>query len=140
MTAETLIDTLQASGVRLAVNGDRLHIEAPPGRYNTDLRVRLLEHKVEVVELITMRDRLLAIARTIGVPAAVVDCLPASELRACIDQLPLWEGQYDEQGESLQDRVLVFYLRALAGMEAGANGSPAAAQRRNPTHPLRCEP
>lgn len=139
MTAETLIDTLRADGIQLAVNGDRLHVEAPTGRYNADLRTRLLEHKADVVKLITMRDRLHAIALTIGVPAAVVDHLPAAELRACIDQLPLWEGQCDEQGESLQARVLVFYLRTLGGMEAGAHGSPAE-QRRNATPPLGCYP
>lgn len=136
MTAEALIDTLHATGIRLAVNGDRLHVEAPPGRYNADLREHLLEHKADVVKLITMRDRLLSTARTIGVPAAIVDRLPASELRACIDQLPLWAGQCDEHGEPLQARVLVFYLRALAGVETGTDGFPAA-QRRNGT-PLGC--
>ncbi|MGH8146475.1 MAG: hypothetical protein ACREPY_09085 [Rhodanobacteraceae bacterium] len=125
MTAETLVDSLHAAGIQLAVNGDRLHVEAPPGRYNADLRASLIEHKADVVTLIAMRDRLLAIAQTIGVPATIVNRLPASELRACIDQLPLWEGQRDEHGEPLQARVLVFYLRALADMEEDANGSPA---------------
>jgi hypothetical protein len=139
MTAEALIDTLHAAGIHLTVNGDRLHVEAPAGRYNPDLRARLLEHKADLVKLIAMHDRLLGIARTIGVPAAIVERLPASDLRACLDQLPLWEGQHNEQGEPLQDRVLVFYLRALAGMERGARGSPAE-QRRNRVHSLECDP
>lgn len=139
MTAEALIDTLHAAGIHLAVNGARLHVEAPTGRYNADLRARLIEHKTDVLKLIAMRDRLLGIARTIGVPAAIVEHLPASELRACIDQLPLWEGQHNEQGEPLQARVLVFYLRALAGMERGVRGSPAE-QRRSQAQSLECDP
>lgn len=138
MTAETLIDTLHEAGIRLAVNGDRLHVEAPPGRYNADLRARLIEHKPDVLKLVAMRNRLLGIARTIGVPADIVNGLPASELRACIDQLPLWAGQFDEQGQPLQARVLVFYLRALTGMEPAVDGSPAAL-RCGPRPPLRCD-
>jgi len=138
MSAEALVDTLHAAGIQLAVNGDRLHVEAPAGQYTTDLRARLIEHKADVVKLIAMRDRLLGTAQTVGVPAAIVDFLPASELRACIAQLPLWEGQRDELGEPLQARVLVFYLRALAGMEPAVGGSPAAL-RRNAMHQSGCD-
>jgi|SRR5690348_14683188 len=135
MTAEALVDTLHAAGIHLAVNGDRLHVEAPPGQYNAGLRARLIEHKNAVLELIVMRDRLLGITRAIGVPAAIVERLPSSELRACIDQLPLWEGQRDERGEPLQARVLVFYLRALADMEPAVEGSPVDQRRRRTDSP-----
>lgn len=129
MTAETLIDTLREAGIRLTANGDRLHVEAPPGTVTPELRGRLIEHKADVMGLVAMRDRLHAIAKDVGVPDRIVDSLPASELRACIDQLPLWEGQHDERGEPLQARVLVFYLRALADMEPAAEGSPVDRSR-----------
>lgn len=126
MIAEDLLDTLRATGIRLTVNGDRLHVEAPAASYTPDLRARLIECKGAVLELIAMRDRLLRLARTVGVPAALVEALPASELRACIDQLPLWANQRDDRGDPLQIRVLMFYLRALAGLEPTLPGSLAA--------------
>lgn len=114
MTPEALVDTLRDAGIRLTVTGDRLHVEAPRGRYTPDLRARLIEHKATLLPWVAMRDRLRGVARTIGVPDRIVTELPASELRACVDQLPLWDGQTDEQGNPLARRVLEFYLRGLA--------------------------
>lgn len=130
MTAEALIDTLRDAGVRLTTIGHKLRVEAPQGAYTPDQRAQLVEHKAEVMGLLAMRDRLRGVAETVGVPAMIVDGLPASELRACIDQLPLWDGQYDQQGEPLQTRVLVFYLRALADLEPAVAGSPVDQRRR----------
>jgi len=118
MTGETFLDEVSRAGIKLTANGDRLHFVAPES-VSTHWRARLIEHKGEILPLVAMRDRLRTLARTIGVPDEIVTSLPASELRACIDQLPLWDG------DELRRRVLVFYLRGLAGLERSATGSPA---------------
>lgn len=117
MNAAALIDSLNSAGVRLTIAGAKLRVVAPRGTYTAEMRARLVEHKAAVLPLVAMRDRLQDAARSIGVPGCIVDALPASELQACIDQLPLWEGRTDEQGDPLSAQVLLFYLRALAGQE-----------------------
>ena len=124
MTVETFLDEVSRAGIKLTANGDRLHFVAPQS-VSTHWRARLIEHKAEILPLVAMRDRLLTLARTIGVPDEIVTSLPASELRACIDQLPLWDG------DDLRARVLVFYLRGVAGLESAPAGSPAD-QRQTP--------
>lgn len=124
MTAATLLDELNRAGIRLAVDGDRLHVQAPPGAYAADLRARIVAHKHGIMKLLAMRDRLLVIANAAGVPDKTVSDLPAHELQATVDQLPLWPDA--EQ----QRRVLVIYLRSLAGLEPALPGSLAA--RRSP--------
>lgn len=139
MTAAALIDSLRDAGIRLTVAGDRLHIEAPTGRFTSRLRAHLVEHKQAVMGLLTMRDRLLAIARTAGVPERIVTALPASELQACIDQIPGRVSEYDDPSEPLLARMLVFYMRELAKMEPVTDG-PTAELSRDQTHPSRCNP
>lgn len=75
-----------------------------------------------------MRARLLALAREVGIPDRIVLELPARELEATRDQLPLWPDA------DLQRRVLVFYLRGLAGIEPALPGS-LAARRTTPDPP-----
>lgn len=77
-------------------------------------------------ELRQVRDRLLTLAQGIGVPDAIVTNLPACELQATHDQLPLWPDA------DLQRKVLLFYLKSLAGMEPALPGS-LSARPPNPT-------
>lgn len=135
MTVETFLDEVSRAGIKLTANGDRLHFVAPES-VSTHWRARLIEHKAEILPLVAMRDRLLALAQTIGVPDEIVTSLPASELQACIDQLPLWDG------DELRARVLVFYLRAIAGIEPALPGSLAARDqaRHTPRLPRRTTP
>ncbi|HJP99542.1 MAG TPA: hypothetical protein VJ862_13350 [Rhodanobacteraceae bacterium] len=122
MTAETFLDEMARARIKLTADGDRLRFVAPESM-NAHWRARLIEHKAEILPLVAMRDRLLALARTVDVPDEIVTSLPASELRACIDQLPLWDG------DELRTRVPVFYLRGLAGLEPAPAGSPADKRR-----------
>lgn len=117
MSAAALASELQASGVKLTVRGKRLHVEAPTGTLTPEVRALLVEHKAALMPLLVMRDRLRDLARSVGVPDRIVVELPASELQACIDQLPFWDG------DELRTRVLVFYLRSLAGIEPTLPGS-----------------
>lgn len=114
MTAADLLTAITKAGIRLATNGDRLHVTPPSTGCPDDLRARIIEHKPDLIELVRMRDRLLTLARSIGVPDEIVAGLPASALQATIGQLPLWPDA------DLQRKVLVFYLRALAGLEPRA--------------------
>lgn len=123
MTAAALLDELNRAGIRLAANGDRLHVEALPGTYTADLRARIVAHKQGIMELLAMRDRLLVIAHAAGVPDKAVTGLPAHELQATIDQLPLWPDA------DLQRKVMVFYLRSLSGREPCLPGSIMAKRR-----------
>ncbi|HWG11131.1 MAG TPA: hypothetical protein VN693_06495 [Rhodanobacteraceae bacterium] len=66
------------------------------------------------------RERLLILAREIGVPDRVVMELPQKELQATHDQLPFWPDA------EMQRHVLMFYLRSLAGIEPALPGSLAA--------------
>jgi len=61
-----------------------------------------------------IRARLLDVARTLGIPRAVVDGLPVEELDATAEQTALCEGYADGNGDPLAHALLVFYLRALA--------------------------
>lgn len=117
MTAAALLTEVTAAGIRLTINGDRLHVEAPAGHLTPDLRARIVMHKRGIMELLAMRDGLLRLAREVGVPDRIVIELPAAELRACIEQLPMWTDA------KLQHQVLTFYLRSLAGLEPCLPGS-----------------
>lgn len=120
MNAVALLDELHAAGFRLTAHNARLHVTPPPTGCPDDLRARIVAHKPVLLELVRMRDHLLALAREIGVPDQVVLGLPATELQATVDQLPLWPA------EDLQRKVLVVYLRALAGIEPALEGTIAA--------------
>ncbi|MEM7481070.1 MAG: hypothetical protein AAF481_07825 [Acidobacteriota bacterium] len=49
MTAQELLETMRRSGAALAVVGDRLRIEAPPGVVTPELRQELVSHKSELI-------------------------------------------------------------------------------------------
>lgn len=122
MTAATLIRELADTGVRLSATGDRLHVEAKLGTVTLELRDRLKTHKAELLPLIRTRDRLLTVARTLGLPDHVVLDLSASELAETAKQHADFAT---EKGEELGQKLLVFYLRSLAGIEPALPGSLA---------------
>lgn len=49
MTAAALLADLQARGVRVAVKGGRLQVEAPKGAVDPAVRAALAEHKAELL-------------------------------------------------------------------------------------------
>lgn len=61
-----------------------------------------------------MTERLHRLARTLGIPRAVVDALPPDELDATAAQAAMCEGYMDGHGDPLAQALLVFYLKALA--------------------------
>jgi hypothetical protein len=75
---------------------------------------------LNVAALKPERARLLALAKTLGIPRAVVDTLPVEELEATAEQAALCEGYMDGNGDPLAHALLVFYLRGLAEKEPAA--------------------
>lgn len=69
-----------------------------------------------------VRDRLLTIAREHGLPDRIVLDLPESELIATAEQHHDFTA---EKGDELGRKLLVFYLRSLAGIEPALPGSLA---------------
>ncbi len=53
MTPDELLDTLRAHGVILALNDDRLVIDAPAGTLNDELRTELRRHKLALVQQVS---------------------------------------------------------------------------------------
>lgn len=49
MTVDDLLDALRRRRVRLAADGDRLHVEAPSGALTPDLKAALTAHKAELL-------------------------------------------------------------------------------------------
>lgn len=95
MTATAILSELAASGIRVEVRGDRLHVEAPPGAVTSELRSMLAAHKAAIIAALSaaidpadvagLRAHLLALAADSGIPAAVVYALPADDVAACCD-------------------------------------------------------
>jgi hypothetical protein len=56
MSAAALIREFEASGIRVAANGERLHVTAKPGIVTAELRARLAEHKAEVLAELKAKD------------------------------------------------------------------------------------
>ena len=83
-----------------------------------------------VAQFSPIRDRLLNVARELGLPDKIVLELPASEIAATADQ---YAGFTSENGEELGRRLLVFYLRSLAGIEPALPDSLAAHNRERNT-------
>jgi hypothetical protein len=61
-----------------------------------------------------MRSRLLVLAGQLGIPRAIVDGLPLSELQATAEQVALAGDHLDGNGDPLAHSLPVFYLRSLA--------------------------
>ncbi|NPV81472.1 MAG: hypothetical protein HPY52_14610 [Firmicutes bacterium] len=52
MTARELLEELWSLGVNISLNGDKLHIEVPPGVEINGLKPELIQHKSEIVTLL----------------------------------------------------------------------------------------
>jgi TubC N-terminal docking domain len=124
MSVAELIQQCRDAGIRLQARGDRLHVEAPAGTISPELRQRLTEYKADLLALHAIRRRLLGIARTLGIPRAVVDALPVEELEATAQQAASCEGYRDGDGDPLAQSLLVFYLKCLADRAATASHLP----------------
>lgn len=72
-----------------------------------------------VAQIFDARERLLAIARELGLPDALVLELPEGEINATAEQ-STWYADAE-----VRHRLLVFYLRSLAGIEPALPGSVA---------------
>ena len=55
MTAEDLIQALDAGGARILAVGDKLRIEAPKGVLTEEIRRLLVQYKPEVLALLVKR-------------------------------------------------------------------------------------
>lgn len=114
MTASALLTELHHAGIRVAVRGDRLRLEAKPGSLSDDLRARLAAAKPELVALLKshqaiddLRARLLAMADDESIDRALVHRQEADDLVTLI---------------GLDDEALSAFLWALATrsiMDAG---------------------
>ena len=58
MSAQALLDDLQARGVRISANGDRLRIIAPPGTVTPELREQLAANKPQLIDALLQREAL----------------------------------------------------------------------------------
>lgn len=114
MNAISLIRDCRAAGIQLQARGDRLHVEAPAGTLTAELRQQLAENKADILVLHAIRARLLELAKTLGIPRAVVDALPVEELEATAEQAALCERYMDGNEDPLAHALLLFYLHQLA--------------------------
>jgi hypothetical protein len=114
MNAIDLIRQCQSAGIRLQVRGERLHVEAPAGSLNQELRQALADHKAALLALHAIRARLRIVGASMGIPREVVDELPLEELQATADQVALAASHLDGNGDPLAQTILTFYLRCLA--------------------------
>ena len=102
MTPGELLNTLKARGVTLALNGDRLVIDAPVGTLNDELRTELRRHKLALIQQVAqpgLLDSIDADRRAAEVIAAA-----ESELLALFDAWqqadnpddPMWRQRWAE--------------------------------------------
>jgi pyochelin synthetase len=85
MELNLLIDTLSLKGVKLAVNGNSLEIDAPKGAITSELRNALARHKLEILKLLHQNGKSVS---TQGLPTIV----PEPKLRH--EPFPLTDMQY----------------------------------------------
>ncbi|MBU8976396.1 hypothetical protein JI752_009625 [Lysobacter sp. MMG2] len=109
MTAATFLRELRGRGVRLALHGDGLRVEAKFGTLRVDLRERLTVAKPELIVLLLaeLRARMLSLAADDPLLAERVNGLDDTDVAAC---------------DGLDDDTLRAYLWALqrsAQMDAG---------------------
>lgn len=64
-----------------------------------------------------------SLAKRMGIPAAVVDVLPADDLAATAEQIALCDGHLDADGNPLARSLLTFYLQTLAEQSTTARAN-----------------
>jgi hypothetical protein len=114
VNAIEIIRQCRDAGIRLQARGDRLHVEAPTGALTAELREQLTDNKADILALHSIRGRLHEVAKSLGIPRAVVDGLPAEDLAATAQQAQACEGHLDRDGNPLARSLLMFYLQTLA--------------------------
>lgn len=127
MTAasENLIRDLAQKGIRLAANGDRLHVEAKPGTVTPEVRRLLTERKADLLAALKgdpiadLRASLLNLADTMAIDPALVRALPESEISATGEQVAACDP-----GD--RRNVMAAYLRALAETDLRRRGKVPA--------------
>lgn len=68
MSVDAFLSQLEAMGVRLSANDDKLHCRAPEGVMDAALRARLREHKSEILQILHTRKTV-----ALGIPRAQRD-------------------------------------------------------------------
>ena len=123
MSTIAMIGQITETGIHMSAVNGRLRIEAAPGLVTDDLRQWLVRHKRELLTLLAMRNRLVEIARSLGLPDQIAIDLPWSEIVQVTLQHEVVVAASDED---LGTKSLLFYLRSLAGVEPALPGSIAA--------------
>src|SRR4051812_44158216 len=97
MTCEQFLRDLAAADVRLSVNGDKLRFSAPANVLTDELRIRLREHKLELLALLRgdadSLKRMDAINISIGIledGTMRIITSPAEESRAVTDGVAIY--------------------------------------------------
>ncbi|HEY9629841.1 MAG TPA: amino acid adenylation domain-containing protein [Coleofasciculaceae cyanobacterium] len=83
MELHSLLTTLSSNGVKLAVNGNSLEVDAPQGAITPELRCALAEHKAEIIQLLNSQ---------VGGSTALPILMPLPESR--YEPFPLTDMQY----------------------------------------------
>lgn len=139
MSAIAMIRELADTGIRLSVNGDKLHVQAVPGTITPELRQRLLAHKADLLR---------ALATSTGLRHVVEYQLADS---------PQWLVMLGASGASYAETVVALHLQFRgrvvdarphnrAQRHACANYTPeetpyhGAASQRGKPHDNQCQP
>jgi hypothetical protein len=79
MTCEQLLRSLEEADIRLTVNGDMLHIDAPEEALTDELKAILREYKPEL--LLALQRKLCFHCANMGICDCVI-CAPGCEMKA----------------------------------------------------------
>jgi amino acid adenylation domain-containing protein len=112
LNARDLLDQLEALGVALAADGDRLRVRAAPGQLSDELKAGIAQHKSELLVLLSAR----------GMPVAAA--APEGEYPVSFGQRRLWFLDRLEPGNSAYHLGAAHRIDAavdVAVMEAAIN-------------------
>jgi amino acid adenylation domain-containing protein len=89
MDLHLLLTTLSDNGVKLAINGTSLDVDAPKGVITPELRRSLAEHKAEIIQLLnTQLDRSTVLPTIIPLPESRYEPFPLTDM-----QYAFWVGR-----------------------------------------------